>query len=96
MKLTKKELESAGLAPDLLAELLSLFDDVTTKENEIATLRAKVPTDSQKVVESVDHDKFIAATAELDALKKQIEGKLLQDQSTESECLLSAFAPFFS
>lgn len=96
MKLTKKDIETANLAPELTAEIMSLFDDVEKKESELTKLRAKIPTDSQKVVESVDHDKFLAATKELEELKNKIASKLQEDATEESEGVLSAFSAFFS
>lgn len=96
MKITKKDIEGANLAPELATEILSLFDDVKAKETEITGLRAKLPTDSQKVVESVDHQKFLDATAELERLKQEIAAKLESDGSKESDSFLTAFSAFFS
>lgn len=94
MKLTKKDIEAAELVPEVKADILSLFDSVEAKESELTKLRAKVPTDSQRVVDSVDHDKFIAATKELEKLKQEMAAKL-QMQPAESAGL-AAFAAFFS
>lgn len=96
MKLTKKDIEDAGLKPELLTEVLALFDDVTVKEDELAKLRAKVPTDSQKIVESVDHEKFVAATAELEKLKTEIAAKLQREDIESGTGFSTIFSELFA
>jgi hypothetical protein len=76
MKLTKEQIQSLGIPDEQKTDLLSLFDSVTAKEGEIESLRKKVPTDSQKVVESVDFDKYTAAVGELETLKQELAKKL--------------------
>jgi type I site-specific restriction endonuclease len=97
MKLNKENVLALKLAPEVEADILALLEGVTTKETELENLRKKVPTDSQKVVEGVDFDKFKAATTELEKLKKELAEKLEnQPGQEEGETLLSAFASFFS
>lgn len=76
MKLTKEQIQALGIPDEQKTDLLSLFDSVTAKEGEIESLRKKVPTDSQKVVENVDFDKYTAAVNELETLKQELAKKL--------------------
>lgn len=100
MNLNREKIEELELADEVKNDILSLFDNITEKENEIETLRAKLPTDSQKVVDSVDYDKFQAATNELKALKESMQQKietpaLTQIKQDEPETFLAAFGAFF-
>lgn len=92
-KLTKDSISALDLDAAIKTDLLDLFDSITEKENEISSIRAKVPTDSQKVVESVDYDKFTAAQKELGELKARLETEL--GKTDEGNDLLSAFPQFF-
>lgn len=96
MKLTLADLEKLEIAPELKADITELFGLAETKEKEITALRAKIPTDSQKVVSAMDHEKFVAATTELEKLKLEIAAKLETDKTGEGSALLAAFSPFFS
>lgn len=95
MKLTKDQIAALVLPDDIKADIIALFSDIEAKQTEVDSIRAKLPKDSQKIVESVDYDKFVAATEELNALKKEMESKLDKDGGTAGGALLSAFAPFF-
>ncbi len=95
MKLNKAAIEALEIAPELKADVLALLGEVETKESELSAIRAKMPTDSQKIVESVDYDKFTKATEELAALKNQIAEKIGQEETKDGEPVLSAFASFF-
>ncbi len=95
MKINKSSIAALEISEELKADLLELFGMVETKQNEVEELRKKVPTDSQKVVESVDFDKFTAATTELEKLKTELAEKLKNQPSEVRETTLSAFAPFF-
>ncbi len=94
-KLTKDSITALQLDETVKADLLSLFDDITTRENEIKDLRTKVPTDSQKVVNDVDFTKYEAAVKELDTLKQELASKL-EKTGDEGESILSAFSQFFA
>lgn len=96
MKLTKDTVASSELPDDIKSDLMELFGLIDTKENELAEIRKKVPTDSQKVVETVDHEKFLAATKELEYLKKKVESALIKEGSEEGDTMLSAFRSFFA
>lgn len=76
MKINKDSIASLEIPDDLKADIAELFGSIESKENELATLRTKVPTDSQKVVESVDFDKYTAAQKELEQLKADLQRKL--------------------
>lgn len=76
MAIKRSDIESLEMEDERKNELLSLFDTLDEKESEIQSLRKKLPTDSQKVVDSVDYEKFTAATAELERLKAQIAESL--------------------
>jgi len=95
MKLTRSTLEALEIAPELKADLLALFGDVETKESELTTLRAKMPSDSQKIVESVDFDKWEKMTGELETLKLQLAAKLENQTTADGDPILSAFSSFF-
>jgi len=95
MALTKEALEKLEIAPELKADILALFGDIETKQTEVESMRKRVPTDSQKVVESVDYDKFTAATAELQKMKDELAAKLQREGSEESGTFLAAFSSFF-
>lgn len=95
MSLTKTELEKLEIAPELKASILELFGEIETKETALTEMRKKVPTDSQTVVASVDHQKFIEATKELEKLKTELANKLQLENSAESNHLLSMFRGFF-
>lgn len=82
MKINKDSIASLEIPDDLKADLAELFGSIESKENELATLRTKVPTDSQKVVESVDFDKYTAATKELEQLKLDLQRKLDSQKAT--------------
>lgn len=95
MDLNETTINALTIGDDVKAELLKLFGQVKAKETELDKLRAKVPTDSQKVVEGVDHDRFIAATAELQALKDSMKSKLDDNATKKDAPLLAAFSAFF-
>lgn len=95
-KLKKSDIENLELTPEIKADILEIFADIENKESELASLRAKIPTDSQKVVESVDYDKFVAAQNELQKLKDEMQQKIEQSTSHEkSEPFFTAFPSFF-
>ena len=92
----REDIDALTLDPKVKADLFGLFDKITTQETALEDLRKKVPTSSQKVVEGVDHEKFLAATAELQRLKDEMASKIGNKGGEEGEAFLSAFAPFFS
>lgn len=96
MKLTRQSLEALEIAPELKADLLALFGDVETKETELTALRAKMPTDSQKIVESVDYAKWQTVTAELEKAKQDLAAAMENKTTNDGDPILSAFASFFS
>jgi predicted nucleic acid-binding Zn-ribbon protein len=96
MKLTTSAVEALDIAPELKADVLALLGDVEKKETELSTIRAKMPTDSQKIVESVDYDKFTAATQELETLKQQLAAKLDGERDGDGDFILDAFRSFFA
>lgn len=93
--MNKADIEALQLDDKIKTDLLSLFEKIETKETELIAIRAKVPTSSQKVVESIDHDKFIAATKELETLKQSMASKLGDKGGEEGDEFLTAFASFF-
>ncbi len=95
MKITKSSIAALEISDELKADLTELFGLIDTKQTEVEELRKKVPTDSQKVVESVDFDKFQSATTELEKLKGELAEKLRTQPAGTYETLISAFAPFF-
>lgn len=95
MNLKKENIAALQIPDDLKADLLSLFDTIETKESELDKLREKVPTDSQKVVEGVDYDKYLAATEELKTLKEQLAAKLGKEGGQEGGSILTVFSSFF-
>jgi len=96
MKLSKADIEKLELTPELKTDLFSLFDEVESKQKELDKIRAKLPTDSQKVVESVDYDKFQLAQKELESLKNEMASKLAPELKDSPAPILAAFAQFFS
>lgn len=95
MPLTKTDLEKLEIAPELKASILELFGEIETRETALDNMRKKVPTDSQTVVNSVDHTKFLEATKELETLKQKMADKLASDGTEESDNFLYAFRSFF-
>ena len=92
-KLTKSDIEKLELAPELKTDILGLFTEIETRSSELETMRSKLPTDSQKVVENIDFEKFQTATAELEKMKTELVQKIPSDEQGGN--FLSAFAPFF-
>lgn len=82
-KIAKDTITNLEIPEDLKAELIALFGQIDEKENELAKIRTKVPTDSQKVVESVDFDKYQSAVKELERLKSELAKKLESNEETE-------------
>jgi len=74
----KKEtlLAIAGLSDDDKANLSALFDETLATEKTLAELRAKVPTDSQTVVDSVEFKKLQETAARNEELKKELAEKM--------------------
>ena len=95
MKLTKEEITKLEIPQETKDGILVLFADIETQQKEVDSIRAKMPKDSQKIVESVDYDKFVAATTELAKLKEEMAAKLNEDGGEDGESILSAFASFF-
>lgn len=96
MALIKDKICTLGISDELKADILDLFSEVEAKETEVEGLRKRVPSDSQKVVESVDFEKFEAATKELDILKADLQKKLqLETTAEESSGISAAFPQFF-
>lgn len=95
MALTKDKISALEISEELKKDILALFGDIEGKQEEVENLRKKVPTDSQKVVESVDYEKFLVATTELDQMKKDLQKKLETETGSESEAALAAFPQFF-
>lgn len=95
MKIDASKIDSLEISDDLKADLKELFGSISAKETEISGMKAKLPTDSQKVVESVDYDKFVAAQAELARLKTELESKVNQAPAGEGDNILAAFSSFF-
>ena len=83
MKVTKENIQTLEIPDETKTDLLSLFDSIQGKETEITELRQKVPTDSQRIVESVDFERYKAAVAELETLKQELSKKL-PDKKGES------------
>lgn len=92
--LKKADIEKLELSAEIKSDLLGLFDEIGTKENELATLRAKAPKDTETVVSSVDFEKYKSATAELEKLKTELATKL-DSTGEQGENLLTMFAGFF-
>jgi len=96
MALVKDKIAALEISDELKADILALFEQVSAKETEVENLRKKVPSDSQKVVESVDFEKFEAATKELETLKADLQKKIeTETTSEESEGISAAFPQFF-
>lgn len=100
MNISRNAIDGLELTPEIKSDILSLFDSIEEKESELTKLRAKIPTDSQRVVENTDYAKFESATAELEKLKqemaKKIETPAVQTAKEENpDAFLAAFAPFF-
>lgn len=95
MKLTRESLaQIAGWTDDQKADVMSLFDSIAGKDKEIETLKAKAPSDSQKVIESVDYDKLVAAQTERDELARKLREKL-ESANVETVDPMEAFNAFF-
>lgn len=92
MKINKDTLTTLEISDELKADLSELFGSIEAKENELVSLRSKVPTDSQKVVESVDFDKYTAAVSELACLKTELQKKLDANKTTEG--IFDLLCPF--
>ncbi len=95
MSLIKENIDALEIAPELKADIKAIFDQIEGKETELVELKKKVPTDSQKVVESVDFAKYEAATKELDTLKSDLALKLQQEGGRAGKGILAAFPMFF-
>ncbi len=96
MKLTKSDIEKLEMTPELKVDILGMFDEVESKQKELDKIRAKLPTDSQKVVENVDYAKFEQAQKDLEALRNEMASKLAPKLEGSDKTVLSAFAQFFS
>lgn len=92
MILKREDIDKLELAADVKTNLLGLFDEIATKENEITELRAKTPKDTEKVVSSVDFEKYTAAVNDLDKLKQELAGKITNQGE---HGMLAAFWSFF-
>jgi hypothetical protein len=100
MNINRDAVNALELDDSIKKNLLELFDEIETKENEISAIKAKVPADSQKIVDEVDYKKFQDATKELSLLKeklaKEIETPQLQAVEVEQpKTFLNAFQSFF-
>jgi capsule polysaccharide export protein KpsE/RkpR len=95
MALTKDSIAKLEIADELKADILALFGQIETQQTEVESIRKKLPTDSQKIVESVDYEKFQTATAELERLKTEMAAKLQNEAGEEGETFLAAFSAFF-
>lgn len=95
MKTDRTKIDALEIPDDLKADLKELFGLIDTKESEINAMKAKVPSDSQKIVEAVDYEKFTAAQAELARLKAELASKVEQAPESEAKSILSAFSAFF-
>lgn len=97
MPILKDKISALDISDELKADIAALFGQIEAKETEVEGLRKKVPTDSQKVVESVDFEKFETATAELAKLKSDLAKKVETETTTEeSDGISAAFPQFFS
>lgn len=96
MALTKDSIAKLEIGDELKADILALFGNIETHQANLDAMRAKLPTDSQKVVESVDFDKFTAATKELEILKQELADKLAREGGEQGETFLAAFSAFFN
>lgn len=95
MPILKDKISSLEISDELKADITALFDQISDKETEVTELRKKVPSDSQKVVESVDFEKFEAATKELTTLKEELQKKIQTETTTEESSGISAAFPQF-
>lgn len=97
MALVKDKINALEVSDEIKAGILELFGQVEAKETEVEGLRKKVPTDSQKVVESVDFERFEAATKELETLKGDLQKKIeVETSAKESFWLKEVFPEIFS
>ncbi len=96
MPLVKDKVAALEISDELKADIMELFGQIDAKENEVSSMRGKLPTDSQKVVESTDFEAFEKATKELGELKQKLADKI-QTETTEKESggMLAAFPQFF-
>lgn len=96
MPILKDKISALEISDELKADIAALFGQIEAKETEVEGLRKKVPTDSQKVVESVDFEKFEAATKELETLKSDLAKKIqTEDTIKDNAGMLGAFPQFF-
>lgn len=99
MAIKRDQIQSLTVDEPLKIELLSLFDEIGAKENEIVELRTKIPSDSQKVVSDVDFAAYTQATKELGELKAELAKKASDASKTPvppaEATWLSAFSSFF-
>jgi hypothetical protein len=93
-KLKRETLETlAGIGDADRANILALFDECAETEIALAGLRAKVPTDSQKVVDSVEFDKLKETAAKNEELKKQLAEQMERFKLDSTLDPLVAFRP---
>lgn len=93
-KITKDDISKIANLPDQVkADLFSLHDEATTKDQEIVKLR-KENQDADAIVKNAP--KLEAAVKERDeSIKKLMEELGKHTGKKKSEITLTAFAPFF-
>lgn len=97
MKLSRESLATlAGWSDDQKADVLSLFDSVAQKDNEIAKLKENSATDSQQIVDKVEFGKLMAAQKERDELAAKLREKLDSAQVETKADPLEAFSAIAS
>ena len=93
-KITREQIQGLTVEDPLKAELLSLFDGIIEREKTISNLQAKVPGDSQQIVEKVDYAAFQNAQKEL-AEHKQKLAELLATKKPNSDEFIFPFSGLF-
>ena len=87
----------AGLGDADKADLLALFDETEASEKSLAELRAKIPTDSQTVVDKVEFSKLTETAAHNEKLKGELAEKMEELQLAQKGTdPLIAFRPVLS